>query len=166
MFVQKIERNIFSDTDFTPVPAWIYWMLMLAGAGLGITMFLKNGTEVNIHPIILPAVLYAICIIMATAMMNAVIRSNGVGQMAGRIAFILFGGALLVGASAILSLIIIALAILVFGIWVLGTVLSGATASEATVESGGFFGGTKKVLGHENLDGSFTDLQGKTYRRK
>ncbi len=37
-------------------------------------------------------------------------------------------------------------------------------SEEITVKKPGLFGGTKKVWANRNLDGSYTDIEGKTYK--
>lgn len=166
MFAQNLETKFFDSEDYIPTPAWIYWLLMLAGAAFGITMFLLKGVEANVHVIIPTTILFITATVIAMAMMNAVMRCNSPQQMAGSMIFALVGGALLFVISAIVCVIVLVVIAIVIGIWLLGAVLKGATAKEATVERGGLFGGTKKVMGHENWDGTFTDLDGNTYKKK
>lgn len=166
MFAQAIETKIFDNEDYIPTPAWIYYLIMLSGAALGIVFFFTNIVDANVHPVIPNIALFIGVTIIAMAMMNAVMRCNSAGQMAGSMCFALFGGIILMIVSAIVCFLVIAVLIIAAAIWIIGAAISGATAQEATVERGGLFGGTKKVLGHKNWDGTFTGLDGTTYKKK
>lgn len=170
MFAQAIETKIFDNEDYIPTPAWIYYLIMLSGAALGIVFFFTNIVESNVHPVVTSIALFIGVTIIAMAMMNAVMRCNSAGQMAGSMCFALFGGIILMIVSAIVCFLVIAVLIIVVGIWLLGALLGSAaqvaTSEEITVERGGLFGGTKKVLAHKNWNGTATGLDGKVYKKK
>lgn len=170
MFAQAIETKIFDNEDYIPTPTWIYYLIMLSGAALGIVFFFTNIVDANVHPVIPSIALFIGVTIIAMAMMNAVMRCNSAGQMAGSMCFALFGGIILMIVSAIVCFLVIAVLIIVAAIWIIGAFLSSAaqvaTSEEITVERGGLFGGTKKVLAHKNWDGTATGLDGKTYKKK
>lgn len=59
---------------------------------------------------------------------------------------------------------VIAVVCIVVGYFLLKFILFACFSEEITVKRGGFFGGTKKVQATRNFDGTYTDLDGNTYK--
>ena len=59
----------------------------------------------------------------------------------------------------------IALIVIVVPLYILLRLISYfCFGEEITVKTGGLFGGSKKVYAERNLDGSYIDIEGKTYK--
>lgn len=165
----------WSHGEFT-APAKRYSLLMLHGLGwlalnglvMGLLLALCQSVARNNE--VLPAIVTAL-VIPASAYgywwivkffktkKGATARECAFEVAYGVLAFAAWTAIVVIGFYAVLLAIALVVVYGVFKLW-----FFSMSSEEITVKSGGFFGGTKKVQATRNIDGSYTDLEGNTYR--